>query len=63
MGMLALGGGALLIITAMINRWISQTALVEGNIDAYQADKMSDQIQHEAELIQSMGMLKSTFEA
>ena len=63
MGMLALGGGALLIITAMINRWISQTALVEANIGAYQADKMSDQIQHEAEMIQSMGMLKSTFEA
>ena len=38
MGMLALGGGALLIITAMINRWISQTALVEANIGAYQVD-------------------------
>ena len=63
LGMLALGGSALLIITAMINRWISQTALVEANIGAYQADKMSDQIQHEAEMIQSMGMLKSTFEA
>ena len=63
MGMLALGGGALLIITAMINRWISQTALVEANIGAYQADKMFNQIQHEAEMIQSMGMLNSTFEA
>lgn len=63
LGMLALIGGLFLVLTALLNRFVSQDAMVDANMGAYQADKMFDQIQQEAEMIKSMGMLKSTSEA
>ena len=63
LGILALSGGLFLIIIALLNQWFSRASLNAASIEAYKSDRLSDQIQTEAEMIQSMGMLKSAFEA
>lgn len=62
MGMLAIGGGIILILLTLLNRMLSNASMIEANTGSFRADRLSDHIQSEAELIQSMGMRDAAFD-
>ena len=62
LGMLALAGGAILILITLLNQLFSRKPVLEANIAAHRATMMSDEIRNEAEMIQSMGMRDAAFE-
>jgi ATP-binding cassette subfamily C protein len=62
LGMLALGGGAVLILITFLNQMFSRKPLQEANISSHRASMLSDEIRSEAEMIQSMGMRGAAFE-
>lgn len=61
LGLLALGGGSLLIFITFINQMLTRNLLTQSNIATYKAEMISDQIRNEAELIRSLGMTGATF--
>lgn len=61
LGMLALGGGALLVCIALLNQLFSRTPQLQANIASHRAGLMSEEIRTEAEMIQSMGMRGAAF--
>ncbi|WP_271880576.1 type I secretion system permease/ATPase [Phaeobacter italicus] len=62
LGLLALGGGAVLIAIAIINQILSRGPLLEAARSGHRANLMSEEIRTEAEVIQSMGMRQAAFE-
>lgn len=61
LGMLALAGGALLVLITLLNQLFSRSPVAEANRTSHQASLMSEQIRTEAEMIQSMGMRDAAF--
>lgn len=61
LGLLALGGGAVLVFVALLNQLFSRTPLQKANLSAHQATLSSEEIRAEAEMIQSMGMRNAAF--
>lgn len=61
LGMLALGGGALLIMITLLNQLFSRGPLMKANSATHRASMLSDEIRNEAEMIQSMGMRGAAF--
>lgn len=61
LGMLALGGGAVLILITLLNQVFSRAPLQDANSSAHRATMLSDEIRGEAEMIQSMGMRDAAF--
>lgn len=61
MGYLALAGGAFLIALTILNQWLSRRPLTRANSASQVADRMSDQLRDEAELVQSLGMRDAAF--
>ena len=62
LGMLALGGGAILIVITILNQVLSRGPTAKANQSSHHASLMSDEIRNEAELIQAMGMRGAAFQ-
>jgi len=62
LGMLALGGGVVLISIAVCNQWLSRKPLQQANVSSHKASLLSEEIRTEAEMIQSMGMRGAAFD-
>lgn len=62
LGLLALAGGAVLILITLLNQLFSRKPVLDANVAAHKATMMSDEIRNEAEMIQSMGMRGAAFD-
>ncbi|MEM8823703.1 MAG: type I secretion system permease/ATPase [Pseudomonadota bacterium] len=62
LGFLAIGGGALLIMIAVINQWTTSGPMAEANKSTARAELTAQQLAFEAELVQSLGMRGSAFQ-
>ncbi|MBJ6372327.1 type I secretion system permease/ATPase [Sedimentitalea arenosa] len=62
LGILALAGGAVLILITLVNQMLSRGPLRQANATSHRASMLSDEIRGEAEMIQSMGMRGAAFE-
>ncbi|WP_102107363.1 type I secretion system permease/ATPase [Oceaniglobus roseus] len=61
LGMLAVGGGAILVFVAILNQVMTVTPVSRANQATLRAERMAEQIRIEAELVRSLGMQDSTF--
>lgn len=61
MGWLAIGGGLVLIAVTLLNQTLTAAPLKSAQGAAIQADRLSDQLRDEAELIQALGMRGTSF--
>ena len=61
LGFLAIGGGAFLILVTLLNQKMTTHPLMTANGAQIATDRLSDQLRDEAELIQALGMRKSSF--
>lgn len=61
LGLLALGGGMVLILIAVLNQFFSRAPLQKAASSAHRATLSSEEIRGEAEMIQSMGMRGAAF--
>ncbi|MEY8879917.1 type I secretion system permease/ATPase [Donghicola sp. XS_ASV15] len=61
LGILALVGGAVLVVIALINQVASKNPMQKATASGHKANLMSEEIRNEAEMIQSMGMRKAAF--
>jgi ATP-binding cassette subfamily C protein len=57
LGLLALGGGSLLVLIAILNQVGASGPLNQANAAMIHAERMSSQIQTEAEMVRSLGMI------
>ncbi|MEM6596021.1 MAG: ABC transporter transmembrane domain-containing protein, partial [Pseudomonadota bacterium] len=61
LGYLALGGGTLLILLTLLNQKITRQPQLDASINAMQANRLSDAIMTQPEVIQGLGMRKASF--
>ena len=61
LGFLAMGGGVVLIIIALVNRWLTSGPMAEAGSATARADLTAQQLASEAELVQSLGMRGAAF--
>lgn len=61
LGFLAIGGGGLLVLIAIANQIFSRRPLAEANQAVVTSEQIAQQLQSEAESVQSMGMREATF--
>ncbi|MEQ6202093.1 type I secretion system permease/ATPase [Sulfitobacter sp. HNIBRBA2951] len=61
LGYMALAGGAVLVVIAIANQYLSRGAQARAAIAGQQAAGMADQIRTEAEMVQAMGMRDAAF--
>ncbi|MHA6345055.1 type I secretion system permease/ATPase [Roseivivax sp. CAU 1761] len=61
LGYLAVSGGAVLVVIAMINQGVSRTPTIKSHIATHRADQISEQIRGEAEMVQALGMRRDAF--
>ncbi|MGR3272852.1 type I secretion system permease/ATPase [Thalassococcus profundi] len=61
LGYLAVTGGAVLIVIALINQVVTRNPGLNSNIATFKAEKISDQIRGEAEMVSAMGMRGDAF--
>jgi PrtD family type I secretion system ABC transporter len=62
LGLLALGGGAVLVAVALLNQVFSREPLQKAAVSSHRANLSSEEIRGEAEMIQSMGMRGAAFQ-
>ncbi|MFW8594153.1 type I secretion system permease/ATPase [Cribrihabitans neustonicus] len=62
LGLLALGGGAVLIFIAVLNQVFTRAPMQKAQATGHKASLMSEEIRTEAEMIQSMGMRGAAFQ-
>lgn len=62
LGFMALGGGTLLIIIALLNQTLTKKPILAGSIASRTADLQAQEMRFEAETIQSLGMRDAAFE-
>ena len=61
LGLLALAGGAVLVVIAIFNQVFTRAPMQKANMTGHKANLMSEEIRNEAEMIQSMGMRDAAF--
>ncbi|MCX7566601.1 type I secretion system permease/ATPase [Sulfitobacter sp. F26169L] len=61
LGYMALVGGAVLVVIAVANQFLSRGAQARAGYAGQQASAMADQIRTEAEMVQAMGMRDAAF--
>lgn len=61
LGYLALGGGFVLIIVAVLNQWTTRRPLETTNEATFYAEQMGDQVRTGGDTIQALGMRDATF--
>ncbi|WP_370513038.1 type I secretion system permease/ATPase [Oceaniovalibus sp. ACAM 378] len=62
LGGLAIFGGGVLILSAVLNQVFTKTSSVKAATAGYKSERYSDQLQNEAETIRSLGMQTHAFE-
>jgi PrtD family type I secretion system ABC transporter len=62
LGMLAMGGGVLLLMIAVLNQVTTRRPLAEASAATQRADMMGRELRQEAEIVQSLGMRRATFQ-
>ncbi|MCR8724867.1 type I secretion system permease/ATPase [Frigidibacter sp. ROC022] len=62
LGILALCGGGFLVLVAILNQMTSAPALNKANAAMIRAERMASQIQVEAEMVRSLGMLDNAYD-
>ncbi len=62
LGMLAIGGGAVLVVIALLNQFFSKTPAKKALIATNRAAITSQELRVEAEMIQAMGMRSAAFD-
>lgn len=62
LGILALAGGALLVIVTLINQVVTRRPTGQANNASVQAEAISEQLRTESEMIQAMGMRDAAFD-
>ncbi len=61
LGWLAVTGGAILVIVALVNQFTSRPALERSNAATYRSELLGNQIRGESEMVQSLGMRGAAF--
>ena len=61
LGIMALVGGAILIVLTLINQSMTRKPQLEANIKQLQSNRLSDEIMEETEVIQGLGMRDASF--
>ncbi len=61
LGILALAGGGVLLLIALLNQATTKKPLEEANKAAYRAEMLGREIRQEAEMVQSLGMRGAAF--
>jgi ATP-binding cassette subfamily C protein len=61
LGLLALAGGGVLVVVTLLNQTTTRHAVSAANAANVQAERLSDQLRDEADLVQSMGMRGASF--
>lgn len=61
LGYLALTGGAVLIIVTIVNQMVTRNPTLKSNMATMQAERTSDQIRGEAEMVHALGMRGAAF--
>jgi len=62
LGMLAVAGGSVLILSAIFNQLTTKVSSVKASAASFLSDRYSEHIQNEAEIIRSLGMQSNAFE-
>ena len=62
LGLLAMGGGSVLILITLMNQLLSKGPVTQANLSQHRAALMSEELRNEAEMIQSMGMRGAAFQ-
>ncbi|ARE82842.1 type I secretion system ATP-binding protein PrsD [Roseovarius mucosus] len=62
LGILALAGGALLVVVTLINQVVTRKPTGQANNASVQAESISEQLRNESEMIQAMGMRDAAFD-
>ncbi len=62
MGLLALGGGAILIAVAIINQLTTRKPLETANAATFASEQLGGQIRNESEMVHSLGMRQAAFD-
>lgn len=61
LGLLAIVGGGILIIAAVLNQVVSKKPLEQMTLASYSANQLSSQLQAEAEMVSALGMREAAF--
>jgi ATP-binding cassette subfamily C protein len=61
LGWLSIGGGAVLVLVTLANQRIGKTPTLRANATAIEAERMSDRLKSEAELLRALGMSDAAF--
>ncbi|MFQ6547150.1 type I secretion system permease/ATPase [Aestuariibius sp. 2305UL40-4] len=61
LGILAISGGAALIIVTLLNQWLTSQPVSSANAALYHAENMGAQFRDEAEMVKAMGMTEAAF--
>lgn len=62
LGLLAIAGGAFLILVTVVNQWRTRAPMQQANAAAAHADGVARQITEDAELVSSLGMRGAAFQ-
>lgn len=62
LGILALAGGALLVVVTLVNQAVTRRPTGQANNASVQAEAISEQLRTESEMIQAMGMRDAAFD-
>ena len=62
LGLLALCGGALLILATFLNQSVTRSPVQKANVTTHQAEMIGEQIRTESEMVQAMGMRTAAFD-
>ncbi|MDP7150443.1 MAG: type I secretion system permease/ATPase [Paracoccaceae bacterium] len=62
LGILALSGGAVLILITVLNQILTRRPLMRSSVASFRSDSISDQLRSEAEMVQSLGMRGAAFQ-
>ncbi len=62
LGYLAVAGGLVLIFVTVINQIVTRAPTLNSNIAVMEAERTSDQIRAEAEMVQALGMRRDAFQ-
>ncbi len=62
MGWLAIGGGILLVILTILNQTMTKRPMNQANMATLQAERISDNLKAESEVVQALGMTQAGFD-
>ncbi len=61
LGLLAVAGGAVLIAITVVNQWVTRSPTLKSNVATLQAERISDQLRQDSEMVEALGMRRAAF--